>query len=1080
MTNKHSISRRDFLKASALTSGGALLGACVPQSEASEGEYPLSDPQNILYSVCLQCNTGCGIKVKILDGVAVKIDGNPLAPHCLFPHLPYHTSPLQLGDVDGALCPKGQAGIQTVYDPYRIRKVLKRAGKRGENKWITIDFRQAIKEIVEGGKIFAHVPGEENRVVEGLKSIRALKDATIANELDKKVKELIKEIKRLRKEKAPEEKIRQQIEKFKQDNADLLPYLIDPDHPDLGPKNNQLVFAWGRLKGGREHFIRRWVTDAFGSVNAHGHTTVCQGSLYFTGKAMSEQWQYDSKSHEVKWSGGEKFYWQADTGNSEFIIFVGASPFEANYGPPGRTVRITTRLSEGKLKFAVIDPRLSKTAAKAWKWIPNKPGNEGAIALGMIRWILENKRYNEAFLKHANKASANLAGEPSWSNACWLVHIDPDGKPRTFLRADEIGLAPPQKRTDEEGNPYEYPLFVCLVNGKPTPVDPNDEKTPIQGDLFVDTTINNYRVKSALQLLKESAEEHTLEEWAEIAGISPKDIVELAQEFTSHGTRAVADIHRGVSQHTNGFYNVFAWYALNLLIGNFDHIGGLVKKTEFNITGEKGGKPIEGKPFNLPGMHPGKTKAFGISIIRHDVKYEDTTLFDGYPAKRRWYPLASDIYQEIIPSIGDAYPYPIKALFLYMGSPIYALPAGHALIPVLQDVNKVPLFIANDIVVGETSMYADYIFPDLSYLERWEFHGSHPSFAPKIQPIRNPAIPPIPEEVEVFGEKMPLSLEALLLALAEELNLPGFGPNGLGDGIPFTRPEHFYLKMVANVSAGDKLGDEVPDASEEEVHVFLSARKHLPASVFNETVWREAVGEKWWRKVIYVLNRGGRFQDYADAYKGDLVANPYGKLINLYSEKVATAKDSRTGENFTGIARYIPPYLDSLGRHINDEAEGFDLKLITFREIVQTKSRTVSNYWLLSILPENFILINRADAIKRGFREGQTVKIVSPSNPEGTWDFGNGTRKPMIGKLKLIEGLRPGCVAFSLGHGHWAYGSEEVIIDGKPIPKDERRGKGIHANAGMRLDPALENTTLTDPVGASVAFYDSMVKLVPV
>lgn len=1079
MKGKEHISRRDLLKASVAASGSALLGACATHSEAAEGEYPLSDPNNILYSVCLQCNTGCGIKVKLLDGVAVKIDGNPLAPHCLFPHLPYDTSPLRLGDVDGALCPKGQAGLQTVYDPYRIRKVLKRAGKRGENKWITIDFHQAIKEIVEGGKIFAHVPGEESRVVEGLRSIRALTDPDISAELEKKVKELTKEIKRLRKEKAPEKQIQSLIEKFKKENKSLLPYLIDPNHPDLGTKNNQLALVWGRLKGGREHFIKRWVVDAFGSVNAHGHTTVCQGSLYFTGKAMSEQWQYDTKSHEVKWTGGEKFYWQADTGNGEFIIFVGASPFEANYGPPGRTVRITTRLSEGKLKFAVIDPRLSKTAAKAWKWIPNKPGTEAAIALGMIRWILENKRYNETFLKNANKASAKATGEPSWSNACWLVRIE-DGKPGKFLRADEIGLAPPQKRTDEEGNAYEYPLFVCLVNGKPTPVDPNDENTPVQGDLFVNTTLNNIHVKSALQLLKESAEEHTIEKWADIAGISPKDIVDLAKEFTSHGTRAAADIHRGVSQHTNGFYNVFAWYALNLLIGNFDHIGGLTKTTVFNITGEKGGKEIEGKPFNLAKMHPGKIKAFGISLIRHDVKYEDTTLFTGYPAKRRWYPLASDIYQEIIPSIGDAYPYPVKALFLYMGSPVYALPAGHALIPILQDPEKIPLIVASDIVVGETSMYADYIFPDLSYLERWEFHGSHPSFAPKIQPIRNPAIPPVPEEVEVFGEKMPISLEAMLFALAEELNLPGFGPNGFGNSQPFTRPEHLYLKMVANVSAGDKPGDEVPDANDEEIQVFLNARKHLPPSVFDEKVWRASVGEQWWRKVIYVLNRGGRFQNYADAYKGDLVANPYGKLINLYSEKVATTKDSRTGIPFPGIARYIPPYIDSQGNPINDEANGFDLKLITFREIVQTKSRTASNYWLLSILPENFILINRADALKRGLRDGQQVKIVSPSNSEGVWDLGNGKRKPMIGKLKLIEGLRPGCVAFSLGHGHWAYGSEEIVIDGKTIPKDERRGRGIHANAAMRLDPALDNTTLSDPVGASVAFYDSMVKLIPV
>jgi anaerobic selenocysteine-containing dehydrogenase len=96
-------------------------------------------------------------------------------------------------------------------------------------------------------------------------------------------------------------------------------------------------------------------------------------------------------------------------------------------------------------------------------------------------------------------------------------------------------------------------------------------------------------------------------------------------------------------------------------------------------------------------------------------------------AKRNWYPLSSDIYEEIIPSIGEAYPYPVKALFLYMGAPTYALPAGHTNIEVLCDTKKVPLFIANDILIGTTSMYADYIFPDLSFLERWEFQGSHPN-----------------------------------------------------------------------------------------------------------------------------------------------------------------------------------------------------------------------------------------------------------------------------------------------------------------------------------------------------------------
>jgi anaerobic selenocysteine-containing dehydrogenase len=318
---------------------------------------------------------------------------------------------------------------------------------------------------------------------------------------------------------------------------------------------------------------------------------------------------------------------------------------------------------------------------------------------------------------------------------------------------------------------------VVLKDGKPVAVDPYDDQNAVEGDLFVATELGGFKVRSGLQLLRESASVNTVERWAEIAGLEARDVIDLAHEFTSHGKKAVADIHRGVSQHTNGFYNVIAWYSLNLLIGNYDWKGGMIKATAYNPMGAR-----EGAPFPLGKLMPSKMAPFGISVIRHDVKYEETTLFAGYPAKRQWFPLASDIYQEIVPSIGDAYPYPVKALFLYMGTPVYALPAGHTNIPILADVKKVPLFVASDIVIGETSMYADYIFPDTTYLERWEFHGSHPSVVPKIQPIRQPVIGPIPETVRVFGEEMPISLEATLLAIAERLGLPGFGKNGFGPG----------------------------------------------------------------------------------------------------------------------------------------------------------------------------------------------------------------------------------------------------------------------------------------------------------
>ncbi len=185
--------------------GGALLASqmewatdMMRRAEAGmltpEEEYELIRAENTLYTVCLQCNTGCGIKVKFLrkgdKAVALKIDGNPYNPFVSVPHLDYKSSPASVNTMDRAICPKGQAGIQTAYDPYRITKVLKRAGKRGEEKWMTIPFDQAIDEIVNGGKLFSNVPGEESREVTGLKEIYALKDPKIAKEMGDDAKAL--------------------------------------------------------------------------------------------------------------------------------------------------------------------------------------------------------------------------------------------------------------------------------------------------------------------------------------------------------------------------------------------------------------------------------------------------------------------------------------------------------------------------------------------------------------------------------------------------------------------------------------------------------------------------------------------------------------------------------------------------------------------------------------------------------------------------------------------------------------------------------------------------------------------------
>lgn len=790
-------------------------------------------------------------------------------------------------------------------------------------------------------------------------------------------------------------------------------------------------------------------------------------------------------------------------------------------------MRLTENLVTGYTKIGVVDPRFSKLASKAKTWLPIKPGEDAAMAMAITRWMIENNRIDAKFLRGANKAAAKANGETSWSNSTWLVEVK-DGKPGKFARAADFGLAraemrsvapaaaavsapkldtkigrthdvafqnvPPANDTTKlpEGKPaapmptpqqsaqYEEKFFLVMKDGKPVSFDPNDDTTAVEGTLFVDAELPSIgggepvKVKSSLQILKESAEEHTFDEWCEIAGLEPAKVLEVAKDLTSYGKQAAVDIHRGVAQHTNGFYNVLAWMSVNMLLGNYDWKGGLSKATTYNYDGAKGG------PFDTTKV-PGKLPTFGISLIRHEIPYEKTTLFADYPAKRNWYPLSSDIYEEIVPSIGEAYPYPIKALFLYMGTPIYALPAGHTNIEVLADVNRLPLFFTSDITVGTTSMYADYIFPDLTFLERWEFQGSHPNMPNKVGPVRQPIVAPIPEIVKVFGEETPISFESLLMGLGEKMKMKAFGKNAMGENLHLNRPEDFYLRAVANIAVGDKPGAEVADADAREMELFTKARRHLPKSIFDEAKWRTAVGDANWAKTVYVLNRGGRFEEHEKAFDGDKLKHAYGALLNLYQEKTAGMKYSGTGKSYSGIARYLPQK-NYKGETLEKLGEGYDdLHLITHRVISHTKSRTITNYWLHPLMPTNGILMNSVDAKRLGLNNGEMVKVVSSTNPEGEWDLKNGSKKQMIGKLFVSETIRPGVISFALGFGHWATGSTDIIVDGETIKGDPRRAEGIHANAAMWTDPSLKNNTcLLDPVGGSVSFYDTKVKVVPV
>ncbi|MEM4374252.1 MAG: twin-arginine translocation signal domain-containing protein, partial [Nitrososphaerota archaeon] len=126
-----SVSRRDFIKVAAATATASAVGSLVsiPRDTLlsvqtnvlqSRSSYQFVEDSWIA-STCLQCPAGCGIAVRVVEGRAVKIEGNPLHPINR-----------------GSICPKAHYGLQILYDPDRITGPLVRVGERGVPR-----FRQA-------------------------------------------------------------------------------------------------------------------------------------------------------------------------------------------------------------------------------------------------------------------------------------------------------------------------------------------------------------------------------------------------------------------------------------------------------------------------------------------------------------------------------------------------------------------------------------------------------------------------------------------------------------------------------------------------------------------------------------------------------------------------------------------------------------------------------------------------------------------------------------------------------------------------------------------------------------------------
>ncbi len=122
------------------------------------------------------------------------------------------------------------------------------------------------------------------------------------------------------------------------------------------------------------------MTKIIGSPNNISHSSLCAEAEKFGPYYTEGIWGY--RQYDVK--------------NARYILLWGADPLAAN-----RQVSYYSKVwgdVVNRAAIAIVEPRLSATAAKADEWLPAKPGTDGALAVAIAHVLLTKGLWYKPFV----------------------------------------------------------------------------------------------------------------------------------------------------------------------------------------------------------------------------------------------------------------------------------------------------------------------------------------------------------------------------------------------------------------------------------------------------------------------------------------------------------------------------------------------------------------------------------------------------------------------------------------------------------------------------------------------------------
>jgi formate dehydrogenase major subunit len=199
--------------------------------------------------------------------------------------------------------------------------------------------------------------------------------------------------------------------------------------------------------------------------------------------------------------------------------------------------------------FIHVDPRFTRTSAKADIFVRLRSGTDIAFLGGMIKYIIDNNLFDEFYVKNYTNAATLVTPKFGFTDGLFSGY---DAAKRSY-DASTWAL-----EKDENGIPKE------------------------------DKTLQNERC--VFQLLKKHYSRYTLDKVAEITGTPKEDLEKVYQAYGATGKpdKAGTELYAmGWTQHTVGVQNIRAMSIIQTLLGNMGIAGGGVNalRGESNVQG---------------------------------------------------------------------------------------------------------------------------------------------------------------------------------------------------------------------------------------------------------------------------------------------------------------------------------------------------------------------------------------------------------------------------------------------------------------------------------------------------------------